>query len=213
MTFGKQISRAILWSFVWGGLFLLEPLPHPHACKTTQPLLLKEEQADLNQLIKSLAQPTLRERTFHETYYSHMLTTPSHKEGTLVFQPPDRLEKHVQIPTKESFIVNADNLLYENPSRDISLTFSLQEFPALATLIDGLRALFNGDPERLRQVFFVSVSHTPETWEMTLLPRTPHEEDGVDCIRLVGEDAFLRTIEIHETNGDHSTLALDRQMP
>jgi outer membrane lipoprotein-sorting protein len=203
----------MLWSFVWGGFFLLEPLPHSHACKTTQPLPLKEEQADLNRLIKSLAQPTLRERTFHETYYSHMLTTPSHKEGTLVFQPPDRLEKHVQIPTEESFIVNGDNLLYENPSREISLTFSLQEFPALATFIVGLRALFNGDSERLRQVFFVSVSHTPDAWELTLLPRTPNEEDGVDCIRLVGEHAFVRTIEIHETNGDRSTLALDRQMP
>jgi hypothetical protein len=142
-----------------------------------------------------------------------MLTTPSHKEGTLVFQPPDRLEKHVQLPTEESFIVNGDNLLYENPSREISLTFSLQEFPALATLIDGLRALFNGDSEQLRQVFFVSMSHTPDSWELNLLPKTPNEEEGVVCIRLVGEHAFLRTIEIHETNGDRSTLALDRQMP
>jgi hypothetical protein len=104
-------------------------------------------------------------------------------------------------------------LLYENPSREISLTFSLQEFPALATLIDGLRALFNGDSERLRQVFFVSMSHTPDSWELNLLPKTPNEEEGVVCIRLVGEHAFLRTIEIHETNGDRSTLALDRQMP
>ncbi|MDH5427752.1 MAG: outer membrane lipoprotein carrier protein LolA [Nitrospirota bacterium] len=198
---------------MWGGLFLFEPLSHSHACKTTQPLPLKEEQADLNRFIKSLAQSTLRERTFHETYYSHMLTTPTHKEGTLVFQPPDRLVKHVQIPTEESFIVTGDNLLYENPSREISLTFSLQEFPALATLIDGLRALFNGDAERLQQVFFVSVSHTTDAWELNLLPKTPNEEDGVDCIRLVGEHAFLRTIEIHETNGDRSILVLDRQTP
>ena len=202
---------------MWCGLFLLGPLPHSHACTAkasmAQPLPLKEEQVALDRLIKSLAQSTLRERTFHETYYSHMLTTPSQKEGTLLFQPPARLEKHVRIPTEESFIANGDNLLYENPSREISHTFSLQEYPALATLIDGLRALFNGDPEQLRQVFFVSMSGTPDAWGLNLSPRTPHDEDGVDCIRLAGEQTYLHTIEIHETNGDRSTLELDRKMP
>lgn len=217
MTFGKRISRLILWSFVGGGLFLLGPPPHSHACKAkasmAQPLPLKEEQVVLDRLIKSLAQSTLRERTFHETYYSHMLTTPSYKEGTLVSHPPNRLEKHVQVPIEESFIVDGDSLLYKNPSREISHTFSLQEYPALATFIVGLRALFNGDTEQLRQVFVVSISGTLDAWELDLSPRTQNDEDGVDCIRLAGERAYLRTIVIHETNGDRSELQLDRQVP
>ena len=73
-----------------------------------------------------------------------MLTTPSHKQGTLVFHPPSRLEKHVQSPAKESFIAEGDTLHYENPSREISQTFALQDYPALAALIEGLRSLFNG---------------------------------------------------------------------
>jgi len=217
MTFGKQISKPILWSLVWCGLFLLGALPSAHACKAyssrAQPLSLKDGQTNLDRVIESLGQSPLRERAFHETYYSHMLTTPSYKEGTLVFHPPNRLEKHVQVPTEESFIIDGDSLLYENPSREISHTFSLQEYPALATLIMGLRALFNGDTERLRQVFVVSISGTLDGWELVLSPRTKNDEDGVDCIRLTGERAYLRTIVIHETNGDRSELQLDPQVP
>ncbi len=155
----------------------------------------------------------MREQTFHETYFSHMLTTPSHKEGTLVFHPPARLEKHVRVPTEESFIANGDNLLYENPSRDISRTFSLQEYPALATLIEGLRSLFNGDKEALRQFFDVSIAGTPEAWILHLSPIIQDEEDGVNCIRLAGQQAHLQTISIQETNGDRSELQLDPQVP
>jgi hypothetical protein len=217
MTFGKPISRPILWFFVCCGLFIPGPLPRSHACEpglnTAKTIPLKEEQLSLDQVIKNLGQSTMREQTFHETYFSHMLTTPSLKEGTLVFQPPARLEKHVRIPMEESFIANGDNLLYENPSRDISRTFSLQEYPALATLIEGLRSLFNGDKEALRQFFDVSIAGTPEAWTLHLSPIIQDEEDGVNCIRLAGQQAHLQSISIQEINGDRSELQLDPQIP
>ena len=184
--------------------------PHPN---TAQRIPLKEKHVGVDRVIENFGQSTIREQIFHETYYSHMLTTPSHKEGMLVFRPPARLEKHVRVPVEESFIVNENSLLYENPSREISQTFSLQEYPSLATLIEGLRSLFNGDQKTLRLFFHVSMTGTPETWELTLSPITQSDEDGVDCIRLTGEKAHIRTISIHETNGDRSELQLDPQVP
>ncbi len=184
--------------------------PHPN---TAQRIPLKEKHVGVDRVIENFGQSTIREQAFHETYYSHMLTTPSHKEGTLVFHPPARLEKHVRVPIVESFIINENSLLYENPSREISQTFSLQEYPSLATLIEGLRALFNGDQETLRQFFFVTMSGTPEVWELNLSPRTQSDEDGVDCIRLTGEQTHIRTISIQETNGDRSVLQLDPLVP
>ena len=217
MTFGKRICKPILWTLIWCGLFLHGPLALSHGCEkslnTTRPLSTNTENQNLDRVIKNLGQSTMREQIFHETYYSQMLTTPSHKEGTLVFQPPSRLEKHVRVPTEESFIADGDSLIYENPSREISQTFSLQEYPSLATLIEGLRALFNGDQETLRQFFFVTMSGTPEVWELNLSPRTQNDGDGVDCIRLTGEQTHIRTISIHETNGDRSVLQLDPQGP
>ncbi len=196
---------------------LLESFPQTQACtanvRIAQTLPGHEAEIGLDQLIKRLAQANLDKRTFKETYYSHMLTTPSKKEGILIFQPPDRLEKHIRIPMEESFIANGNTLLYENPSREISHTLSLQEYPALSTLINGLRALFNGDPEQLQQVFSTSISGSPESWVLDLSPKISNDEEGVDCIRLTGEWNDLRTLEIHETNGDRSILSLDPQTP
>lgn len=220
MIFGKRISRAILWILVWCGLFLHGTLAPSHACApgldSAKPLSLEEEAESVSRVIRNLGQSTIHERTFHETYYSGMLITPSYKEGTLVFHPPARLGKHVHTPIEESFIADGDSLHYENPSRDISHTFTLQDYPALAALIDGLRSLFNGDEETLRQGFHVSMTGTPDTWQLTLSPKThneENEEDGVDCLHLTGDSTHLHTIAIYEINGDHSTLQLDPQVP
>ena len=171
----------------------------------------------LDKVLKSLAKSTLHEQTFHETYYSGMLMTPSHKEGTLVFHPPARLEKHVRIPTEESFIINESRLLYENPGREISQTFPLEDYPALAILIEGLRALFNGDKGTLEKLFEVSVAGTQQAWTLHLAPikqnEDEKEEDGVECIRLSGSQVSLHTISIQEINGDRSELQLDPQLP
>ena len=184
-------SRPILWSLVWCGLFLHGALSPSHACvpdlDIAKPLPLEEEAVGVSHIINNLGQSTIHERFFHETYYSGMLITPSYKEGTLIFHPPARLEKHVTVPARESFIAEGDSLHYENPSRDISHTFALQDYPALAALIDGLRSLFNGDEETLRQVFHVSMTGTPDIWQLTLSPKTQNEEneeDGVDCLHL-----------------------------
>lgn len=198
-------------------LFISGAFSPSHACElgpnTAQPIPLQEESLGLSRVIENLGKSTIRERTFHETYYSGMLMTPSHKEGRLVFHPPSRLEKHVEVPALESFIAVDDNLRYENPSREISRTFSLQDYPALAALIEGLRSLFNGDEQTLRHFFHVSMTGTSDRWHLNLSPKTHNEEDGVNCIRLAGDHTHLRTITIHETNGDRSELQLDPQVP
>ena len=217
MTFGKQINRLTLCSLLGYGIFMHGPPEPSYACEqslnATQLQSIKNDPLSLDTIMENLGQATIREQPFHETYYSGMLTTPSYKEGTLVFHPPARLEKHVRVPTEESFIANGDTLFYENPSREISRTFSLQEYPALATLIEGLRSLFNGDKEALRQFFNVSIAGTPEAWTLDLSPIIQDEEDGLNCIRLAGQQAHLQSISIQEINGDRSELQLDPQMP
>ena len=163
--------------------------------------------------MENLGQLTVRKQSFHETYYSGMLITPSFKEGTLIFHPPDRLEKHVRIPTEESFTASESSLLYENPARGISQSFSLHEYPALATLVEGLRALFSGNKDTLKQSFDIAMTGTPEDWKLELSPLIQDEEDGVNCIRLAGNQAHLHTIFIQETNGDYSELQLAPQVP
>ncbi len=217
MIFGPQMNRQVFWNLVCGSLLMIGPILPSHACESQnnadQRPLTREDALSLDTIMRNLGQLTFREHVFHETYYSGMLITPTFKEGTLIFDPPARLEKHVRTPTEESFISNGDTLLYENPSREISLSFPLQEYPALATLIEGLRALFSGDIESLRQFFDISVSGTPEDWKLELTPLTRDDEDGVDCIRLAGVQTRLSTVFIQETNGDNSEMRFDAQAP
>ncbi len=221
MTFGKQISKTFVWSLACCALFLPGSLALSYACEnwgnTEQPTPNNESPVSLDVVLKSLEQSTLFEQTFHETYYSGMLMTPSHKEGTLLFFPPDRLEKHVRIPTEESFIINGNSLLYENPAREISQTFSLEDYPALAILIEGLRAIFNNNKHTLQKFFEISVAGTLPAWTLHLAPIIQNEEDGeedgVECIRLAGSSTHLHTISIEEKNGDRSELQLDLPVP
>ncbi len=191
--------------------------PPAYGCKSTvdtQPsATFSEKHPELSQVIGNLKQSTISAQAFHETYYSYMLTTPTHKEGTLAFHPPAHLEKHVYQPIEESFIIDGDSLLYENLSRKISRTFSLKEYPSLATLVEGLRALFNGDEHTLRKIFHVSMAGTSEVWRLQLFPITHQNEEGVACIRLTGQQSHLGTIAIFETTGDRSELQLAPKVP
>ena len=184
--------------------------PHPN---TDQQQSVQNASLSIDTIMENLRQHSVREQSFHETYYSGMLITPSFKEGTLIFRPPDRLEKHVRVPTEESFIASENSLLYENPERGISQSFSLDEYPALATLVEGLRALFSGNKDTLKQFFDIAMTGTPENWKLELSPLIQDEEDGVNCIRLAGKHEHLHTIFIQETNGDNSELQLAPQVP
>ena len=156
-------------------LFMSGAFSHSHACEsgttTTQPHLFQENNSGLSQVIENLRQSTPRKRTFHETYYSGMLTTPSHKEGTLVFRPPSRLEKHVQSPAKESFIAEGDNLHYENPSREISRTFALQDYPALAALIEDYVHSLTGTNRHYAASFMFRWQEHPINGRYSFLPK------------------------------------------
>ena len=211
------MSRPILWCLTYWVLFVYGPPTPSYACEphqsTDQQQSIQNASVSIDTIMENLGQLTVRRQSFHETYYSGMLITPSFKEGTLIFHPPDRLEKHVRIPTEESFIASENNLLYENPSRGISQSFSLHEYPALATLVEGLRALFSGNKDKLKQFFSISIAGTPENWKLELSPLMQDEEDGVNCIRLAGKHAHLHTIFIQETNGDNSELQLAPQVP
>ena len=218
MIFGKQISKPIFCCIIcWGLCIQVAASPSAYGCESstdTQPSIsFSDKHPELSQVIENLKQSTISARSFHETYHSHMLTTPSHKEGTLAFHPPNHLEKHVYMPSEESFIIEGDSLLYENLSRKISRTFSLREYPSLATLVEGLRALFNGDEHTLRKIFHVSMAGTYQIWQLQLAPITHQDREGVDCIRLKGQQSHLGNIAIYETNGDRSELQLAPKVP
>lgn len=162
----------------------------------------------LEQLTKSLSLNPIHQVQFEEIYVSHFLTTPIKKSGRLNYTPPSRFEKHIVTPTKESFVIDEDTVQYNNISQGVNQTLSLQDVPPLQVLITGLRSIFSGDLTSLQRYYQTELNGTTHQWVLTMVPLDEEIQESVKFIRLKGIKSQINEIEIHESNGDHSTLLL-----
>lgn len=178
-------------------------------CLPNHPAVQESDKAwTIDLLMKQLPQGLHHEERFRETYTSTMLTQAIVKEGTLRFTPPSKLEKHVMSPFEEIFIAEGEILRYENPEQGISTTFAMQDIPSLSVFILGLRSLFTGNVNHLRQHFHLTLTGTDRSWNLKLRPVTSSESSTMECIQFLGIHNRIRTIEVQEINGDHSSLLL-----
>ncbi len=158
------------------------------------------------QLLDTLAKATPHQIDFQEKYYSSLLTTPLMKTGVLTYVPPDQLEKHVLTPQQESFAVKGNRLEYTNRAEDRDLTLSLSDYPPLQVFIEGLRSIFSGDSVTLHQLYRTKLDGTKSQWSLNITPKDEDMQDVVTSILFQGQHHILTSIEIHEANGNHSTL-------
>ncbi len=162
----------------------------------------------LEQLTQSFGLNTLGRTHFKEQYYSSLLTTPVLKTGELRYAAPATFEKHILSPTKESFVVNEDTLVYENKDHGVSRTVSLEDYPPLLMLFVGLRSIFTGNIAELHQWYSTEMLGGPAEWILTIFPLDEENQKTLRFIRFSGSHNEMQTIEIYETTGDHSILNL-----
>lgn len=212
MTFGvKRVKRLItglaIPGVIWVGTFI-----PPGALAEKQNLEANysklSDELTLAQLTTSLSLNPIHQVHFEESYVSHLLTSPVKKLGWLSYAAPSRFEKHITKPVQESFIVDQETVLYENTTQGITQSLSLQDFPPLQVLIDGLRSIFSGDLNTLRRLYRTELSGTNQQWVLTLVPLKEDIRESVKLIRLSGSGEQIKEIEIREANGDYSTLLL-----
>ena len=164
----------------------------------------------LEELTHSLSQNPIHHVHFEELYVSHFLTNPIKKIGSLQYVPPSRFEKHIVTPTEEFYVIDGDTVQYKNSHQGIDQTFSLQEVPALQVLITGLQAIFSGDLKTLRRYYKTELRGTHQQWALAMFPLHEEIRESVQVIRFRGGTNQIQEIEIHESNGDHSTLFLKK---
>jgi hypothetical protein len=162
----------------------------------------------IEQLAKSLSLNPIHQVQFEEIYVSHFLTTPIKKSGRLSYTAPSRFEKHILTPTKESFVIEEDTVQYNNITQGVNHTLSLQDIPPLQVLITGLRSIFSGDLPTLQRFYQSKLNGNYHQWVLTMVPLDEEIQESVKFIRLRGIKNQINEIEIHESNGDHSTLLL-----
>jgi len=157
------------------------------------------------ELMQAFAAVPEAQTRFTEVRRSDVLRAPLELKGTLHYQRPDRLERHVLSPYQEFTRIDGDRVTVENPARGEPRRYSLAALPAALALVESLRATLAGDLAALERHYRVSLEGSREAWTLSLAPRAPALAGAISGIRLAGAAARLARMEIEETTGDRIT--------
>ncbi len=157
-------------------------------------------------LLQQLADRRHGHVTYTEVQYLAVLERPLESSGELLYDAPDRLEKRTLRPRPETLVLAHGVLSATRNGR--TRTLELAARPELAPFIEGLRATLAGDRAALERAFSVRLDGDAARWTLQLAPRDPAAARLVTQVRISGEQAQLKTVEILQTDGDRSLLSI-----
>ena len=157
-------------------------------------------------LFQMIAKERPTRATFHERKFMALLDRPLESSGELAFTPPDRLEKHTTKPREERVVVDRERVTLERGCKRHSL--DLRANPAVAVLVESLRATLAGDFAALTRSYSAGLEGTAERWRLTLRPLDPAGAELVERIDIDGERAIVKAVEIRQAGGDRSVMTI-----
>jgi len=163
---------------------------------------------DLDALMSEMAAVPASRTRFVETRHLALLTQPLELKGSLSYQRPDRLVKHVETPFDELLTVDGELLSLVNKTKGEQRSLSLREQPALRALVESMRATLAGDRAQLERHYRVQFSGRRDAWRLHLVPRVAQVRGHVESITLTGAAARPQRIEVLESTGDRSVMTI-----
>jgi len=161
---------------------------------------------DVEQLLKLLSERRHGHVTFTEVQQLAILDQPLHSSGELFYDAPDRLEKRTLKPRPEDLLLEHGRLTIERGHHRRSV--SLAEFPQAVPFIESVRATLAGDRAALERYFTMDFSGDLGHWTLELMPTDATMKRSVRRILIEGERDHIRTVQIHQQDGDSSTLTI-----
>ena len=161
--------------------------------------------ADLEQLMRGMADSRGVVADFREVKHIALLTEPIETRGRLYFVPPDRMLRESHAPVKSRLVVDGDRVRMEQPGR----VMDLSESAMARGFVENFVVLWSGDLEALRERYQVRFGANASGWEMTLQPRDPTLRRVIETISLRGSSETLQEIETREVDGDRTLMILE----
>ncbi len=162
-------------------------------------------------LFAQLAKDRPGRATFHERKFMALLDRPLESTGELAFTPPDTMEKRTLTPRAEVVRVDRERVTLERGGRKQSL--ELRANPAVAVLVDGVRATLAGDLDALTRAYSAGLDGTPERWRLVLRPLDSEAARLVERIEISGSGARVNKVEILQADGDRSVMSITQAAP
>jgi hypothetical protein len=167
------------------------------------------------QLMGALAQRPESAVRFTETRHSDALREPLVTTGELRYRRTaggsERLERRVQTPFAERYVIEDDRVTIERG--DATRTLRLDALPLLRAFIDTIRATLAGDLVALRRHYAVVFSGAREDWVLALLPADPEIAELVTSVRIAGNADRIRSMEVLERSGDRIVTRFTAEPP
>ena len=173
-----------------------------------QPAVSQAADWDIDQLMQSLLKAKPGRATFVEKKYIAMLDRPLESSGELLYTAPDRLEKRTLKPKPESMLVDGSSLVVERGKK--KYTLQLQDYPELEGFIDSVRGTLAGDRKALERSYKLTLEGGNEHWTLVLAPSDARIATMVQQIRITGSRDNVSSIDVIQTDGDHSLMMIDR---
>ena len=157
-------------------------------------------------LFQALAKERPGRATFQERKFMALLDRPLESTGELSFTPPDKMEKRTISPRAERVVVDSERVTLERGGK--RYTLGLRENPAVAVLVESIRATLAGDLAAVTRSYSVGLDGTPERWRLTIRPLDPTGAQIVERIDIEGTHAVVRGVEIRQADGDRSVMTI-----
>ena len=164
----------------------------------------------LDQLMQLLAARRHGHVTFTEEQHLAVLERPLESSGELLYEAPDRLEKRTLRPRGETLVLSRGVLSATRAGR--TRVVELAAWPQLAPLLESIRATLAGDRASLERVFEVHLDGELGEWTLELVPRDAAAAGLVKQVRIQGQQARLRTVDILHSDGDRSRLTIGAEL-
>lgn len=158
--------------------------------------------------MKALARVKQHRVSFTETRYLSALKAPLVTSGTLVYEAPDRLEKHVTAPFHETTLIDGERVTVDNKTQSFKRSLDIKTSPALWAFVESFRATLAGDTTTLERFYKLRLEGSRQQWQLTLLPRDLDIAALIRSIVIEGNNAQIMRVTTKEADGDHSILTL-----
>jgi hypothetical protein len=162
---------------------------------------------DLAALMQLLGGVRAGEATFVERREVRNLDRPLVSKGRLSFRAPDTLVRETLEPRRERVAISGDTLEMSAGGRRRSMP--VDAVPEAGLIVEAIRGTLTGNRESLEQLFEARVSGTPEQWWLDLVPREARLRDAVQSVRLGGQRAFVREVDVYLADGDRSYMTIE----
>jgi outer membrane lipoprotein-sorting protein len=164
----------------------------------------------MEQLMQALAAVKESQAAFVERKHVAILEAPLVSRGRLIYQAPDRLEKHTLSPWRESLVLRGDELVLESKDRDRRRALPLRDQPMVRAFVESIRSTLAGDLATLNRYYAIKLTGSQQQWLMTLKPGDRQVQEIVSEIRIGGSGDAITRIEFLETTGDRSVMTITR---